>query len=49
MFLENKDEVLNKFDILRNKLENLINCSFVLIKTNHSSEFDKLLLESFGE
>ena len=49
MFLVNKDEVLNKFDILRKKLENLIVCSLVLIKTNRSSEHDKLLFENFGE
>jgi aspartate ammonia-lyase len=36
LFLENKDEVLNKFNILRKKLENQLDCSIVSIKTNHS-------------
>ena len=31
LFLENKDGVLNKFNILRKKLENLLDCSIVLL------------------
>lgn len=49
LFLENKDGVLNKFNILRKKLENLLDCSIVSIKTNHSSEFDKMQFGTFCE
>jgi hypothetical protein len=49
LFLENKDGVLNKFNILRKKLENLLDCSIVSIKTIHSSEFDKMQFGTFCE
>ena len=49
LFLENKDGVLNKFDIIRKKLENLLDCLIVSIKTNHSSEFDKMQFGTFCE
>ena len=49
LFLENKDGVLNKFNILRKKLENLLDYSIVSIKTNHSSEFDKMQFGTFCE
>lgn len=49
LFLENMDGVLNKFNILRKKLENLLDCSIVSIKTNHSSHFDKMQFGIFCE
>ena len=49
MFVESKDDVLEKFKILCKKLENLHDCSIVSIVTNHSSEFDKLQFRSFCE
>nr|GEX42404.1 retrovirus-related Pol polyprotein from transposon TNT 1-94 [Tanacetum cinerariifolium] len=49
VFLESKEDVLNKFKILCKRLENLHDCSIVLIVTNHSSEFDKLKFGSFCE
>ncbi|GJT79005.1 retrovirus-related pol polyprotein from transposon TNT 1-94 [Tanacetum coccineum] len=49
VFVESKEDVLEKFKILCIKLENLHDCSIVSIITNHSSEFDKLQFESFCE
>ncbi|GJT26150.1 retrovirus-related pol polyprotein from transposon TNT 1-94 [Tanacetum coccineum] len=49
VFVESKDDVLEKFKILCKKLENLHDCSIVSIVTNHSSEFDKLQFGSFCE
>ena len=49
MFVESKDDILEKFQILYRKLENLHDCSIVSIVTNHSSEFDKLQFGSFCE
>ena len=49
LFLENKEGALNKFDILRKKLENLLDCLIGSIKTNHSSEFDKMQFGIFCE
>ncbi|GJZ39336.1 retrovirus-related pol polyprotein from transposon TNT 1-94, partial [Tanacetum coccineum] len=49
VFVESKDDVLDKFKILCKKLENLHDCSIVSIVTNHSSEFDKLQFGSFCE
>ena len=46
LFLASKDGVLGKFDILRKKLD-LLNCSIVSIKRNHSSELDKLQFGRF--
>ncbi|GJZ41569.1 retrovirus-related pol polyprotein from transposon TNT 1-94 [Tanacetum coccineum] len=49
VFVESKDDVLEKFKILCKKLENLHDCSIVSIVTNHSSKFDELQFESFYE
>ncbi|GJR79237.1 retrovirus-related pol polyprotein from transposon TNT 1-94 [Tanacetum coccineum] len=49
VFVDSKDDVLEKFKILCKKLENLHDCSSVSIVTNHSSEFDKLQFGSFCE
>ncbi|GJZ51827.1 retrovirus-related pol polyprotein from transposon TNT 1-94 [Tanacetum coccineum] len=49
VFVESKDDVLEKFKILCKKPENLHDCSIVSIVTNHSSEFDKLQFGSFCE
>ncbi|GJT34005.1 retrovirus-related pol polyprotein from transposon TNT 1-94 [Tanacetum coccineum] len=49
MFVESKDDVLEKFNILCKKLENLHDCSIVAIVTNHSSGFDKFQFGSFSE
>ncbi|GJS62019.1 retrovirus-related pol polyprotein from transposon TNT 1-94 [Tanacetum coccineum] len=49
VFVESKDDVLEKFKILCKRLENLHDCSIVSIVTNHSSEFDKLQFGSFCE
>ncbi|GJS77316.1 retrovirus-related pol polyprotein from transposon TNT 1-94 [Tanacetum coccineum] len=38
VFLESKDDVLEKFKILYKKLENLHDCSIVSIETNHRSD-----------
>ena len=42
-----KDEVLNKFDILRKKLENLLDCSIVSIKQIIVVNLIKCNLEPF--
>ncbi|GKB33988.1 retrovirus-related pol polyprotein from transposon TNT 1-94 [Tanacetum coccineum] len=47
VFVEYKEDVLEKFKIFCKKLENLHDCSIVLIITYHSSEFDKLQFERF--
>ncbi|GJW41689.1 retrovirus-related pol polyprotein from transposon TNT 1-94 [Tanacetum coccineum] len=47
VFVESKDDVLDKFKILYKRLENLHDCSIVSVVTNHSSEFDKLQFGSF--
>ncbi|GJX76502.1 retrovirus-related pol polyprotein from transposon TNT 1-94 [Tanacetum coccineum] len=44
---ESKDDVLEKFEILCKRLENLHDCFNVSIETNHRSEFDKLQFGSF--
>ncbi|GJV78329.1 retrovirus-related pol polyprotein from transposon TNT 1-94 [Tanacetum coccineum] len=44
VFVESKDDVLDKFKILCKKLEKLHDCSIV---TNRHSEFDKLQFGSF--
>ncbi|GJR15160.1 retrovirus-related pol polyprotein from transposon TNT 1-94 [Tanacetum coccineum] len=49
VFVESKDDVLEKFKILCKRLENIHDCSIVSIVTIHSSEFDKLQFESFCE
>ncbi|GJX94584.1 protein CHUP1, chloroplastic [Tanacetum coccineum] len=49
VFVESKDDVLEKLKILCKILENLHDCSIVSIVTNHSSEFDKLKFRSFCE
>ncbi|GJW28066.1 retrovirus-related pol polyprotein from transposon TNT 1-94, partial [Tanacetum coccineum] len=49
VFVESKEDVLEKFKILCKKLENLHDCSIVSIITNHCSEFDKLQFMSFCE
>ncbi|GKE56794.1 retrovirus-related pol polyprotein from transposon TNT 1-94 [Tanacetum coccineum] len=49
VFVESKDNVLEKFKILCRKLENLHDCSIVSIATNHSSEFDKFQFGSSCE
>ncbi|GJS24209.1 retrovirus-related pol polyprotein from transposon TNT 1-94 [Tanacetum coccineum] len=49
VFVNCKDDVLEKFKILCKKLENLHDCSVVSIITNHSSKFDKLQFRSFCE
>ncbi|GJU01323.1 retrovirus-related pol polyprotein from transposon TNT 1-94 [Tanacetum coccineum] len=49
VFVESKDDVLEKFKILCKKPKNLHDCSIVSIVTNHSSEFDKLQFGSFCE
>ncbi|GJT55652.1 retrovirus-related pol polyprotein from transposon TNT 1-94 [Tanacetum coccineum] len=49
VFVESKDDILEKFKILCKRLENLHDCSIVSIVTNHSSEFDKLQFGSFCE
>ncbi|GJU24397.1 retrovirus-related pol polyprotein from transposon TNT 1-94 [Tanacetum coccineum] len=49
VFIESKDDFLEKIKILSEKLENLHDCSIVSIKTNHRSEFDKLQFGSFSE
>ncbi|GKC14106.1 retrovirus-related pol polyprotein from transposon TNT 1-94 [Tanacetum coccineum] len=49
VFVESKEDVLEKFKILRKKLKNLHDCSIISIITNHSSEFDKLQFGSFYE
>ncbi|GKE24761.1 retrovirus-related pol polyprotein from transposon TNT 1-94 [Tanacetum coccineum] len=49
VFIESKEDVLEKFKILCKKLENLHDYSIVSIVTNHSSEFDKLQFGSFCE
>ncbi|GJS41539.1 putative reverse transcriptase domain-containing protein [Tanacetum coccineum] len=49
VFVESKDDVLDKFKIFCKNLENLHDCSIVSIVTNHSSEFDKLQFGSFRE
>ncbi|GKD49567.1 retrovirus-related pol polyprotein from transposon TNT 1-94, partial [Tanacetum coccineum] len=49
VFVESKDDVLEKFKILCKRLENLHDFSIVSIVTNHSSEFDKLQFGSFCE
>ncbi|GJV27745.1 retrovirus-related pol polyprotein from transposon TNT 1-94 [Tanacetum coccineum] len=49
VFIESKDDVLEKFKILCKRLENLHDCSIVSIVTNHSSEFDKMQFGSFCE
>ena len=49
VFVESKDDVLDKFKILCKRLENLHDCSIVSIVTNHSSEFDKLQFRIFCE
>ncbi|GJX71322.1 retrovirus-related pol polyprotein from transposon TNT 1-94 [Tanacetum coccineum] len=49
VFVESKDDVLERFKILCKKLENLHDCSIVSIVTNHSSEFDKMQFKSFCE
>nr|GEX31568.1 retrovirus-related Pol polyprotein from transposon TNT 1-94 [Tanacetum cinerariifolium] len=49
VFVESKDDVLEKFKILCKRLENLHDCSIVSIVTNHSSEFDKLQFGSICE
>nr|GEX33625.1 hypothetical protein [Tanacetum cinerariifolium] len=46
VFVESKDDVLEKFKIL---LKNLHDCSIVSIVTNHSNEFDKLQFRSLCE
>ncbi|GKE29406.1 retrovirus-related pol polyprotein from transposon TNT 1-94 [Tanacetum coccineum] len=47
VFVEYKEDVLEKFKILCKKLENLHDCSIVSIITYHSSEFDKLQFKRF--
>ncbi|GKD75711.1 retrovirus-related pol polyprotein from transposon TNT 1-94, partial [Tanacetum coccineum] len=49
VFVESKDDVLDKFRILCKRLENLHDCSTISIVTKHSSEFDKLQFGSFCE
>ncbi|GJS37717.1 retrovirus-related pol polyprotein from transposon TNT 1-94 [Tanacetum coccineum] len=49
VFVESKDDVLEKFKILCKRLKNLHDCSIVSIVTNHSSEFDKMQFGSFCE
>nr|GEY10834.1 hypothetical protein [Tanacetum cinerariifolium] len=49
VFLKSKGDVLEKFRILCNKLENLHDCSIVLIVTNHSTECDKFKFGNFYE
>ncbi|GJT77453.1 retrovirus-related pol polyprotein from transposon TNT 1-94 [Tanacetum coccineum] len=49
VFVESKDDVLDKFQILCKRLENLHDCSIVSIKTNHLSKFNKLQFGSFCE
>ncbi|GKC40285.1 retrovirus-related pol polyprotein from transposon TNT 1-94 [Tanacetum coccineum] len=49
VFLESKDDVLEKFKIVYKKLENLHDCSIVPIENNHRSKFDKLQFRSFCE
>ncbi|GJW12432.1 retrovirus-related pol polyprotein from transposon TNT 1-94 [Tanacetum coccineum] len=49
VFVNCKDDVLEKFKILCKKLENLHDCSVVSIITNHNSKFDKLQFRSFCE
>ncbi|GJV70897.1 retrovirus-related pol polyprotein from transposon TNT 1-94 [Tanacetum coccineum] len=49
VFVESKEDVLEKFKILCKKIENLHDCSIVSILTNHSNEFDKLQFGSFCE
>ncbi|GJT31528.1 zf-CCHC domain-containing protein [Tanacetum coccineum] len=47
VFVESKDDILEKLKILCIQLENLHDCSVVSIETNHSSEFDKMQFGSF--
>ncbi|GJZ79275.1 retrovirus-related pol polyprotein from transposon TNT 1-94 [Tanacetum coccineum] len=49
VFVESKEDVLEKFKILCKRLENLHDCSIASIVINHSSEFDKLQSGSFYE
>ncbi|GJU42166.1 zf-CCHC domain-containing protein [Tanacetum coccineum] len=49
VFVESKDDVLEKFKILCKRLKNLHDCSIVSIITNHGSEFDKFHFGSFCE
>ncbi|GJV09860.1 retrovirus-related pol polyprotein from transposon TNT 1-94 [Tanacetum coccineum] len=49
VFVESKDDVLDKFKILCKRLKNLHDCSIVSIVTNHYCEFDKLQFGSFCE
>ncbi|GKC21433.1 retrovirus-related pol polyprotein from transposon TNT 1-94 [Tanacetum coccineum] len=49
VFVESKDDVLEKIKILCKRLENLHDCSIVSIETNHHSEFDQLQFGSFCE
>ncbi|GJW17236.1 retrovirus-related pol polyprotein from transposon TNT 1-94 [Tanacetum coccineum] len=49
VFVESKDDVLDKFKIMCKRLENLHDCSIVWIVTNHCTEFDKLQFGSFCE
>ncbi|GJW32635.1 retrovirus-related pol polyprotein from transposon TNT 1-94 [Tanacetum coccineum] len=49
MFVESKEDVLEKFRILCKKLENLHDCYIVSTITNHSSKFGKLQFGSFCE
>ncbi|GJU31492.1 MAK10-like protein [Tanacetum coccineum] len=49
VFVESKEDVLERFKILCKKLENIHDCSTDSIVTNHSSEFDKLQFGNFCE
>nr|GEV99511.1 retrovirus-related Pol polyprotein from transposon TNT 1-94 [Tanacetum cinerariifolium] len=49
VFVESKEDALEKFKILCKKLENLHDCSIISIIINHCREFDKLQFGSFYE
>ncbi|GJV77364.1 zinc knuckle CX2CX4HX4C containing protein [Tanacetum coccineum] len=49
VFVDSKDDVLEKFKILCKKIENLHDCSIISVETNHCSGFDKLQFGSFCE
>ncbi|GJZ11781.1 retrovirus-related pol polyprotein from transposon TNT 1-94 [Tanacetum coccineum] len=49
MFVESKEDVIDKFKILCKRLENLHDYFIVSIVTNHYSEFDKFQFRSFCE
>ncbi|GJW72057.1 retrovirus-related pol polyprotein from transposon TNT 1-94 [Tanacetum coccineum] len=46
-FLKNKTEAFDQFEIFSKKIQNQLGCTIVLIRTNHSREFDNEV--QFGE